>query len=140
MSYPSRLLHVTIARPWRDVYAFMVEPRNLPQWAAGLGGGVRELEGRWFVDTPAGPAELRFTTTNALGVLDHEVTTPEGRIVHVPLRVVPNGDGSEVVFTLFRLPGMGDDEFAADAARVQEDLQRLRTILESGPRGPGAVA
>ena len=27
--------------------------------------------------------------------------TPGGVRVHVPLRVIPNGDGAEVVFTLF---------------------------------------
>jgi hypothetical protein len=33
--------------------------------------------------------------------LDHDVTLPSGETLSNPMRVVPNGTGSEVVFTLF---------------------------------------
>lgn len=46
------------------------------------------------------------------------------------MRVVPNGDGSEVVFTLFRQPGMTDEQFAADAAWVAKDLAALKAVFE----------
>ena len=50
--------------------------------------------------------------------------------MHNPMRVVPNGDGSEVVFTLFRRPGMSDHEFSADAAAVEQNLVTLMKLLE----------
>jgi hypothetical protein len=34
------------------------------------------------------------------------------------MRVVPNGEGSELVFTLIRQPGMSDTQFAEDKAAV----------------------
>jgi uncharacterized protein YndB with AHSA1/START domain len=130
--YRATTLAITIARPPRDVYAFVRDPQNLPRWAEGLGGGVREEGERLVVVTPAGSATLRFADDNALGVLDHVVTTPEGTEVHVPMRVVPNGDGSELLFTFFQLPGMTDESFGADAAAVERDLGRLKAILEHG--------
>jgi len=35
--------------------------------------------------------------------------------VYVPIRVLPNGSGSTVLFTLFQLPGMSDEKYAEDA-------------------------
>ena len=67
---------------------------------------------------------------NPFGVLDHEVTLPSGEVVYVPMRVLPDGDGCEVVFTVRRLPDMSDEEFARDAGLVQADLTRLKHVLE----------
>jgi hypothetical protein len=56
-------------------------------------------------------------------------TLPTGETVTNPLRVVPNSDGAEVVFTLFQRTGMTDDELARDEAAVRRDLETLRAIL-----------
>jgi hypothetical protein len=63
-------------------------------------------------------------------VLDHDVTLPSGEVVYNPMRVIPDGHGCEVVFTLRRRPGMSDEEFSADAGAVAADLARLKRILE----------
>ncbi len=54
-----------------------------------------------------------------------------GASVFVPMRVVANGDGSEVVLTLFRQPGMTDAQLSADADTVAADLRELRRLLET---------
>ncbi|MGH8769947.1 MAG: hypothetical protein ACREV2_02020 [Burkholderiales bacterium] len=48
-----------------------------------------------------------------------------------PMRVVPNGSGSEVMFTLFQLPDMPDEKFVTDAGWVERDLMMLKKVLES---------
>lgn len=124
-------LGVRIARAAADVYAFASDPRNVPRWAPGLGTSVEQVDGQWFVGTPDGPARVTFTPPNPYGVLDHEVVTPSGVVVHVPMRVVPDGDDAcDVVFTLRPLPGMTDAELARDAALVRADLDRLRALME----------
>jgi hypothetical protein len=62
--------------------------------------------------------------------MDHDVTLDSGITVHNPMRVVPNGEGSEFTFTLIRQPGMSDAQFAADAVAVEKDLQALKALLE----------
>ena len=57
-----------------------------------------------------------------------------GLTVHNALRVVPNGDGAEVMFTLLRQADMSDEQFAADAAWVEKDLAALKIILEADNR------
>ena len=124
----SQDIAVAIDRPAAEVAAFAREPRNLPAWAAGLADGIEQVDGRWFAGSPMGRVEVRFTSDEP-GVLDHDVVLPSGEVVHNPLRVVADGDGCRVVFTLVRRPGMTDDDVAADAAAVAADLDRLRRIL-----------
>lgn len=85
--------------------------------------------------TPGGPRELRIVDRNGFGVLDHVVQLPSGEM-RIPMRVVPNGDGAEVVCTVFRATGVSDEAFAADVGQVARDLDRLRATLEDGRPGP----
>jgi uncharacterized damage-inducible protein DinB len=126
----SRHLSVHIDRAMADVYAFASDPANLPRWAPGLGSSVVREEQQWFVETPEGRVRVTFAPENEYGVLDHDVVTPSGDTVHVPLRAIPDGDGCEVVFTLRRSPGMSDAEFERDEALVTGDLALLKQVLE----------
>lgn len=126
----SRTLSITIACPPRKVYEFVSNPESLPHWATGLDKSVRKSGAGWIVDTPQGPAQIRFVEKNYFGVLDHYVKLSSGVEVYVPMRVVPNGSGSEVIFTLFKTPEMSDKQFAEDAGMVERDLKALKSVLE----------
>jgi hypothetical protein len=135
-----RTISVPINRSPAEVYQFASNPENLPQWVRSFCQSVSKSGDEWFMETPGGPAGIRFAPTNEFGVLDHVVTLPDGRSILNPMRVVPNGDGSEVLFTLFQLPEMSDDEFARDAGMVEVDLRTLKDLLESqGPIDPGTT-
>jgi hypothetical protein len=128
--YRARTLTVSIARAPADVYAFVRDARNLPRWS--FFQSVRDAGDEWILDTPGGPVRLRFVERNALGVLDHRVTLASGLEVHVPMRVIPNGDGSEVLFTLVQTPDLSDEAFEEDARQVERDLAGLKAVLEEG--------
>jgi putative acetyltransferase len=113
------------------VYAFVSDLANLPRWAPGLGSDVVHEDGRWSVGTPDGRARVEMAPPNPFGVLDHDVTTPSGELVHVPLRALADGDGSEVVFTLRPQPGMSDEDLDRDEGLVTSDLARLKRVLET---------
>lgn len=130
-THEARTLQISIGRNWRDVYDFASVPDNLPKWASGLTSGLQKSGDEWLADGPAGKLRLRFAPPNKLGVLDHWVTTETGEEVYIPLRALANGESCEVIFTLFRLPGMDDEKFAADAAWVMGDLQKLKDLLET---------
>jgi hypothetical protein len=125
-----RHVSVSIDRPPSEVYAFAADPENLPRWARGLSGSIEEVNGEWIAQSPMGRVKIRFVARNALGVLDHDVVLESGETVHNPMRVVASADGSELVFTLFRRPGMGEEAFAADAGAVEDDLRTLKGLLE----------
>jgi hypothetical protein len=128
---PARILHISIARDWREVYDFIADPENMAQWAHGLGSGLKRNGDDWIADGgPLGDVHVRFAPRNEFGVVDHDVTMKTGLVVHNALRVVPNGDGAEVSFTLLRRPDMDDAAIDADAAAVSADLEKLRAVLE----------
>ena len=131
MTLPSRTLQVSITRPPADVYAFVADPENLPQWARGLCRSIRQSGTGWIIDTAQGEINIRFTERNSLGVLDHYVTPAPGVEIYVPMRVLANGSGSEIIFTLFRQPGMSADKFAEDIELVERDLETLKHVLQS---------
>lgn len=128
----ARSVSVSIAVSPQAVYRFASNPENLPRWAAGLGRSVRRSGDGWVVESPDGPVGIRFAEENALGVLDHVVTLASGREISSPMRVIPNGAGSEVVFTLFQLPDMSEAQHAQDARLVERDLRTLKQVLEEG--------
>ena len=95
-----RYLSVSIELEPEAVYAFTSNPENLPLWASGLGQGVKRAGEHWEVQTQQGTVGLRFTPHNEYGVLDHTAVLSGGTEVYVPMRVVPNGKGSEVMLVL----------------------------------------
>jgi hypothetical protein len=125
----AKIVHISIDRDWRDVYDFASKPENMPLWASGLASGLEPDGEDWIATGVLGTVRVSFVPPNEFGVLDHTVTIESGLRVYNALRVVPNGDGCEVMFTLLRLPGMTDEQFAADAAHVRKDLEALKNLI-----------
>ncbi|OOB92029.1 SRPBCC family protein [Rathayibacter sp. VKM Ac-2630] len=131
MIHESRPVGIVIDAPADEVYSFIVDPSNLPLWAAGLAeSDVEEVDGHWFADSPMGRVEVVFAPRNPFGVADHRVITAEGRVFENPLRVLANGDGAEVAFTVRRHEGMTLEQWDEDCGRVAADLETLRGLLE----------
>ncbi|MCS3782210.1 SRPBCC family protein [Tsukamurella ocularis] len=128
MTEESRHISVVIPRRAKEVYAFARDPQNLVRWAAGLATGVRADGDDLLTDSPMGEVRVRFAPDNPFGVLDHDVTLPDGTVVNNPLRVLAHPDGAEVLFTVRRL-GASDADFARDCATVLADLERLRSVM-----------
>lgn len=126
----TRHISVVVHRSPGEVYAFAAEPDNLARWAAGLAAGQVTREGdALLVSGPMGRVRIVFAERNAYGVLDHDVTTPDGTTTHNPVRVLAHPEGAEVVFSVRQL-ALTDDELERDADLVRADLERLRDLLE----------
>jgi hypothetical protein len=127
----SCMISIVIQRPWQEVYRFVAQPENLAAWATGLGRGIRRVQDAWQADGPEGPVRICFCEPNDLGVLDHWVYPDEDTEIYIPMRVIANGDAAELMFTLFRQPGVSDEKFAEDEAWVLRDLANLKSLLEA---------
>ena len=102
MTFMAKHISVSINRSAAQVYEFASNPKNLPKWAAGLSGSIKKVDEDWIAESPVGRVKVRFTERNQFGVLDHDVTLPSSGVkVYNPMRVLPNNDGSELVFTLY---------------------------------------
>jgi hypothetical protein len=130
----ARTVSVSVLRDPDAVHEYLSDPRNLPDWAPGFAKSVREEGGGWVVETADGTVRIAFVPDNRLGVVDHRVTGEGGLDVLNPMRVIANGDGAEVLFTLFQPAGMADARFQRDLGLVESDLQTLKRVLEGGGR------
>ena len=128
---PTKNLSVSIGLDAQRAYGFLSLPENFPKWASGLAGSLKKAGGEWQAQTPEGPMKVRFSERNAFGVLDHWVYPKPSVEIHIPLRIIRNGEGCELVLTLFRQPGMSDEKFAADADWVTRDLRAAKKLLEA---------
>lgn len=135
----ARTFSISIALPWQTLYERIWRPEVFPLWAAGLSqSDLRPAGDHWEAEGVEGTIRIRFTPQNDFGIMDHVVDTGEGDPVHVPLRVVQNGEGAEVVLTLFRQPGMDEERFSADIKLINRDLRALKALVEGGWTGLGA--
>lgn len=127
---PARTYSVSIDRDWRALYDEIWRPAFFAKWASGLSESDLRADGdAWLADGPEGPIRIRFTPHNDYGVMDHFVDPGNGEEIHIPLRVVQNGAGAEVMLTLYRQPDMDDERFAADAKWINRDLNTLKALF-----------
>lgn len=112
------------------VYDFVSNLENLPRWASNTFPSIKEVNGEWVVDTSQGQNKVMLAERNNFGILDHYVKLTSGVEVYVPMRVVKNGDGSEIMLTVFQTPEMTDERYAKDIKTVEKDLNHLKTIIE----------
>lgn len=127
---PAVTLSATLATPPNEVYAFVADPLNLPKWAGGLAKSVEQRDDQWVVDRGDGEWIVEFAEHNAFLVADHVVTLPDGTKQLNPMRVLANGLGSEVTFTVFRGEVGSDEEWTQLQATIQADLDALATLLD----------
>ncbi len=112
-----------------EKYDFVSNPENFPKWAKNFCKSVNHVNNKWVAETPEGPVEFRFVKKNEYGILDHYVKTLDKEIF-VPVRVVPNAEGSQIIFTLFQNAGMSDNNFEKDSKLVEQDLNNLKSLME----------
>lgn len=126
----SQTISVSIRCDPKVVYEFVLNLANLPRWARSTIRSIKQVNGKWVAETAQGSVTIDFTERNNFGILDHYVKLPSGAIVFVPIRVIKNGDGSEVIFTVFRTADMSDDRYSEDVKSVKQDLNILKNLVE----------
>ena len=126
----SRTMNTSINSNPQIVYDFVSNLENLPRWASNTFPSIKEVNGEWVVNTSQGQNKVMLAERNNFGILDHYVKLTSGVEVYVPMRVVKNGDGSEIMLTVFQTPEMTDERYAEDIKTVEKDLNHLKTIIE----------
>ena len=127
----SAVVHISILAPPKSVIAFLLDMENWETWAPWIHSVAPSSGGYWKLETEAGPMKIRFVEPNTLGVLDHEVTVASGMVVLNSMRVLPNGDGSELVMVVFQSPGVSAEQFDRDVKAVTADLARVKPAAEA---------
>src|SRR3954469_6521489 len=128
---------VSIAAPPSAVLDVVADPRKLPRWAPGFARAVRPDGEHWLVDN--GEAELRIAVRGQRehGTVDLLAAADER--LGAFTRVLPNGDGSEYLFTLFFADGTPEEAIATQMTTVEGDIQTVRAMAEGGSDATAAA-
>jgi uncharacterized protein YndB with AHSA1/START domain len=122
---------ITIAAAPEAVLDVVADARRLPEWAPRFAQAVRPDGDEWLVDTGAGELRIALRVSRELGTVDP--LRPGGPPRGAFLRVVPNHDGAELLFTLFFPDGTGEAAVAEQMATVEAELQTVGE-LSTAPR------
>ena len=120
---PCRTITLSINCTAEKLYSYVINPENLSQWGKSFCLGATKFQNQ---TETAGVIKIKFAVKNDFGILDHSVKLSDN-VIYNFMRVIPNGQGCEVIVTLFQL----DDQFFKDVSMMKSDLKRLKKILES---------
>jgi hypothetical protein len=123
---------ISIAAAPADVLAVVGDARRLPEWAPDFARAVRPDGDAWIIDTGAGDLRVDLRVVPELGTVDIlRGDPPRGAFS----RVLPNGDGSEYLFTLFFPEGTDAAAVDAQMATVDAELETVRALSEARSAG-----
>lgn len=131
MSLQSDTQATTIPAPPAEAFAFLADPENLPRWAVGFARAVRHDGNGWLVETAHGEVPVRVEADPERGTIDFCLGVAPGFEAVAYSRLVPNGDGTEYVFSQFQHPGMPDEVFAGQRAALAEELALLPILFRA---------
>jgi Polyketide cyclase / dehydrase and lipid transport len=113
------------------VLDLVADPRNLPRWAPDFARAVRPDAGDWLIDTGDGEARVTVRASREHGTLDLLAAAAPDRGAFT--RVLPNGGGSEYLFTLLFADHVDEAAVARQMAIVEDELRAVRALCEGGP-------
>jgi len=75
-------------------------------------------------------SKLKFNENSQHGILDHQFVDNDASW-NVPMRVVPNGENSYVVITLFKPEHFSDKLFDERMKEMEKIMENMKQIVES---------
>ncbi len=124
-------VRITIDTPFDQVVSDLSDPISHPAWGTEFFSGPAQpsRDGEVLATVPrlGGEIHMKVDADLAAGRIDlylAPLDAPFGP--PIPVRVIPNADGVDVLFTLARFPGQSDDEWAEGLVSMSRELTNLK--------------
>lgn len=125
MVVKSHVISITVNK--KPDYVFQI----LLNWPSKMCTDAKKGDdGWWSFTTPRGQAKMKFHENDLFRILDHEFVDDEATW-DVPMRVVPNDDGSEVIITLFKPASFSDELFSERMKEMEKMMESMKQIIEA---------
>jgi hypothetical protein len=121
----SETRQISIGAPPDAVLDVVGDARTLPRWAPDFAHTIRPDDGHWVIN---GETPIDVKVDRARGTVD--IVSVEDPRRGAFTRVVPNGDGSEYLFTLFFPDGTAETAVAKQMTVVEQELETIRGLCE----------
>jgi hypothetical protein len=107
---------------------------DLSKWAEWAIHNVKSLrqgnDGFWLMDGPRGTSKVKMNSDKTTGILDHDFIDPGEGHWKVTCRVVSGNLGSHFMITFTKPEQMPDEAFEMGMKMLDEELLKLKEILE----------
>ncbi len=130
-TFTTKTIAVTIDAPFDKVAPDLAEPFTHLEWGAEFfAGPVRQDSGGGLiVRVPAMGRDVQYRVETDLkhGIFDVVIAPLDGHFgPPLPVRLLRNGDGVDVLWKLIRLPEIPDEGWEQGIAAMDRELQRLK--------------
>ncbi|MGY5150612.1 MAG: hypothetical protein ACW9W3_11200 [Candidatus Nitrosopumilus sp. bin_68KS] len=120
----SRTITITVKKKTGDAFdaILQVPPKIMPD-------AIINDDGWWLFTGPHGKSKLKFNENKSLGILDHQYVDEESKW-DIPMRVVSNGDFSDIMITLNKPDELSDFQFDQRMTEIGEMVLSMKNIIE----------
>lgn len=121
----TRTISLNVNKIAGDAFDAIVElfPRIMPD-------AQLNSEGWWSFIGPYGKSKIKFNQNKSLGILDHDYVD-EVSSWHTSMRIIPNGNFSEVKIILKKPEQLTDFQFNQRVKKISKLATSMKHILES---------
>ncbi len=121
---------VSINAAPQKVWEFVADINNWPKFSDFARDIEHVADGKWVFHTSQGDVQVIEKFDRERMLLDTICIVPSGDEQFIPYRVVPNGNGSELIMTNQQTAGVSDEEYAEQLTWMREELENVKKILE----------
>jgi len=124
MDIRSRTITFSVNRKTAETFDAIlnIPPKMIPD-------AIKSNDGWWSFTTLRGPAKLKFHENRQLGILDYQFVDNEAKW-NVPMRVISNGNDSEVITTIIKPDGISDQSFDERVIEIEKIMESMKQIIE----------
>ncbi len=113
-----------------EVFAYLADIDNLPEWATEFARELKLVDGRYKVVNGLGEFFFEIRADRETGVIDMLAGPHEEALQLFPTRVVPLSDGgSAFTFTMFQAPGQPDEQFEGQYHSLVREFENLELLF-----------
>ena len=128
----SEKLSVVIPADRQQVFNYIADVKNFPQWATEFCQELRLVDDHYKVTSPMGELYLRIEADPRSGQINFFTTTDANGNKHLPTKVVSHSKGrSEYVVDFSQSPGVSDKDFQQQCASLRRELNNIKSYFES---------
>jgi hypothetical protein len=122
----SKTVTITLPAPRDDVFHYLADIHNLPDWATEFARQLKNVDGRHKVVNNLGEFFFEIDADPKTGVIDMYAGPTPDHLAIFPSRVIdlPTGD-SAFSFTMFQAPGMPDELFESQHRSLVREFDNI---------------
>jgi hypothetical protein len=123
---------MTVNKKTDVVHNFFENMKYMEMGGAIRPGSLREgNDGWWIFDhNVAGESRMKHRSIPEFGILDH-IFIGGGLKWHVFVRIIPNEDGSTVIWTFINPDGLSENQFEKQLINFDTEISNWKSALES---------